>query len=204
MACRSLAYFLVAVALTGCGSSAGQPQKTPVPVVPAPTGPSVENVDYANWVQFKVGTTVKVKSVTARGKAETISIETYVLVEVNEKELVVTRQNTTERNDGSYKAVNLPEQRRYNKSFALPDGMTAEDFQKPALKAKLVREEVVTAAGKSYPAKVYEWKDSTEGGAMNVTVWLSNELPGRVVKQVMTVAALETTTTDEVIEVVLK
>ncbi len=167
------------------------------------TKPVVENADYKNWKRFPEGTTVKRKSTTASetGTASTTSVETFTLKSATETELVVERQNSTDRSDGSYKVVNPPESRKYVKQFNLPDGMAAEDFTKPSPKAKLLQDETLTVLGKQYATKVYSWADGTEAGPMKVTVWLSDEMPGRVVKQSMIVENLKTTTIDEVIEV---
>ena len=79
--------------------------------------------------------------------------------------------------------------------------MSAEDFSKPARAAKQSGEEAVTVLGKTYRTTVYTWADNTEAGKMEVRLWLSEDMPGRIVKQVMTVAALKNTTVEEVIEV---
>jgi hypothetical protein len=165
--------------------------------------PSFENLDYANWKTFKVGTTVIRRTETRDGENATISVDTYKLLDVNDKELVVERQNTTERNDGSYRKVNLPEKRTYAKSFKIPEGMTAEDFEKPTPTAKEAGEETLTVCGKAIKAKIYKWTARVESGPMAVTVWISDEVPGRIVKQEMKVAAIKTETVEVIIEMTL-
>lgn len=203
----TLSVLLLASLSVGCGGPASTPTAATVPSVPDTddTAPQVlfYDLDYANWSRFPVGTQVKRKSVTSSPKAtaSTTSVETLTLKEVTDGAVVVVRQNTTQRSDGSYHVVNPPEERKYPRSFAIPSGMTAEDFSKPSRGARKDGEETGTVAGTSYRAVVYTWEDQTESGKMSVRVWLSDDIPGRIVKQEMKVPALENTTSDEVIEV---
>jgi hypothetical protein len=163
-----------------------------------PTGPTMTHPDYANWSQFPVGTVVVLKSVAQRGESKVTSVETLRLLEKDDRRVIVERQNTTERNDGSYKAENPPEKRTYVKDFVLPPGMTEADFAKPSLKAVLKGSEPMTVLGKTVQCERYEWTDGTEAGPMKITLWRSNEIPGRIVKQLMIVEGTKTTTTDEI------
>src|SRR5262245_24596552 len=102
---RSISILLVVLAATlGCqGRSAPAPARSVSPASATPTQddrPSVDNPDYANWKAFKVGTLVKRRSATRIGANETVSVETFKLVEVSDNEVVISRQNTTERSDG--------------------------------------------------------------------------------------------------------
>ena len=192
---------LVALAFAaGCSSKPADSPRTGVPAAAAidPNQPHVLNADYANWKQFPVGTTVARKAVTARDGNSTTSVETFRLAEVGEAEIVVDRQNTTSRSDSSLTQTNPADTRKFPKSFALPTGMTADDFQKPSMKAKLTGQEVVEIAGKKYATTVYEWTDPTEAGEMKVTVWVSPEVPGRIAKQTMVVEKTATTTLETV------
>lgn len=198
---------LVCVAgLAGCSRPAA-PVVPVVASVPEPTDtsglPRFDSLDYANWKRFPVGTVVKRRSVSSseKGTASTTSVETFTLKELTDREAVVERQNTTERSDGSFRAENPPDSRRYARQFPIPAGMSAEDFSKPSRAAKKSGEETLTVLGKDYKTTRYSWSDSTEAGKMEVQVWLSEDMPGRIVKQVMKVPALENTTVEEVIEV---
>lgn len=193
----------------GCGSPAAPAVAVAVAVVEPPidptTQPMFDNLDYASWKRVPVGTRVKRKSVASSetSRVSTTTVETFTLKEVTDQEVVIERQNVTERSDGSYRTTHPPEPRKYPRQFRIPAGMTAEDFAKPARMAKKVGEEAVTVQGKSYATIVYAWTDSTEAGKMHVRVWLSEEMPGRIVKQEMKVPALKNTTLEDVIEVKL-
>lgn len=184
--------------LPGCGNSV-----TPVAVPPDTSSwPRCDSPQYASWQRVPVGTVVRRQSVTSSetGTASTTSIETFTLKEVTEHEAVVERQNTTERSDGSYRVENPPQLLRYPRQFPLPPGMSPEDFSKPSPTAKKVGQETVTVQGKQYQTTVYAWSDATESGTMDIRVWLSEEMPGRIVKQVMSVPRLKNTTVDKVID----
>ena len=70
---------------------------------------------------------------TARDGNSTTSVETFRLAAVSEAEIVVDRQNTTSTSDGSLVQTNPADTRTFPKSFDLPAGMTADDFQKPSM-----------------------------------------------------------------------
>src|SRR5262245_12094479 len=195
---------LLLVLASGCGCTADKPAPAAAANTPVvQTGPMFDDLDYANWKRFPVNTTVQRKSViSSEANTSTVtSVETLALRKVTDSDIEVSRQNTTERNDGSYRAVNPAEVRRYPRQFAIPTGMTAEDFRKPSRSAKQVGEETVTVLGKDYKSTVYAWTDHTEVGPLEVRVWLSDDMPGRIVKQVMKQPTLKNTTIDEVIEV---
>jgi hypothetical protein len=197
--------FLLTLSILGCNSSS-QPK---VEVAP-PGDPNrekvappemIESLDYANWKQFPIGTEVIRKEVTASKDTSVTSIRTWKLVELTPEEMVLEWQVTTERADGSYKSVNPPNRSTVKQSFALPKGMSADEFAKPSLNAKKTGEEEITLLGQKYQATVFEWKNSTEGGDMLVKAWFSNAVPGRILKQEMKVAALGRTTIDELVEI---
>ena len=192
------------VLASGCGCSVDKPAPVAAANTPAvPTGPMFDDLDYANWKQFPVGTTVKRKSAITTEVSTSVvtSFETLGLRKVSDREVEVSRQNTTERNDGSYRAVNPTEERRYPRQFAIPKGMTVEDFGKPSRSAKLAGEETLTVLGKEYKTTVYTWTDSTEAGPLEVRVWMSDSMPGRIVRQEMKQPTLKNTTIEEVIEI---
>jgi len=196
-----------AFCLVGCTQAPVPSTKPAAPMIVAPVlSPGqeiVENKDYKNWKQFPIGTTLVFRSVTERGKNQTISTETLRLIRITDQELIVERQNTTEKNDGSLKVINPSEERKYIKSFGLPNGMKAEDFAKPAMKAEMVGEEEVKVLGKAYKTKHYKWNDSAEAGTMNIDYWECDAIPGLMAKQVIYLAKLETTTTNEILSITI-
>lgn len=194
------------VAEPDCADCPNKEPATHAPIAEgAASGDIFQNLDYANWKQFKVGTIVRRKSVTTsvNGPQVVTSVNSFQLLNITDKLIEVSRQNTTDRGDGTPAKVNPGTTFRYPKQFAIPSGMSAEDFSKPALKAKKSGEEEVTVLGKKYKTVVYKWVDATEAGPMDVTAWLCEEIPGRIVKQMMKQPATNTTIED-VIEIVIK
>jgi hypothetical protein len=162
----------------------------------------VTNQEYANWSRFPIGTEVKRKDVTTNGDTTVTSVKSMKLIERTDERVTIEWHVTTERSDG-FKAVNPPNHTTHQKNFPLPRGMKAEDFAKPSLNAQETGTEKLTVLGKSYDARVFEWKNGTEGGDMLVKAWFADAFPGRVLRQEMKVPALKRTTTEEVIEVTL-
>jgi hypothetical protein len=79
--------------------------------------------------------------------------------------------------------------------------MTAEFFQLPSQKAKRVAEEELEIAGRKIQAEVFEWTESNETGPMQVKLWRSNDIPGRIARQEMLIEASQTKTIEEIREV---
>ena len=183
----------------------GPASGTPIVVAAGSSGEVFQGLEYANWKQFKVGTIVKRRSLTTtvNGPGRVISINTFELANIADNVIEVSRQNTTDRGEGFPVKVNPGSTFKYYRQFPIPNGMTADNFNKPSLKAKKTGEEELTVLGKKYKSTIYKWTDSTEAGPMEVTVWLSEEMPGRIVKQTM-VQPQTNTTVEEVIEITLK
>jgi hypothetical protein len=200
---RTILLFGFTLIAIGCGKEVSQTAAAPSGEPAMPPGPVILNRDFANWSRFPIGTIVKIKSVTLKGDLHVTSIDTLKLLEKSDTELVVERQNTTERNDGSLGAVNPPERRSYRKSFALPHGMSEADFDKPSLIAKSVGKETVEILGKKYEADVYTWADQTEAGPLDIKLWWSDEMPGRLLKQTMKLVKGDKTTNHSVIELTI-
>ena len=77
-------------------------------------------------------------------------------------------------------------------------------FLLPSAKAKETGTETVLVHGTQVDAKVYEWEENNEAGAMTVKLWQSNSIPGKIVRQEMFTKSSETKTTEEIIELVLE
>lgn len=194
--------------MLGCGTGGSTPTPTPnpTPTLPSPAVtadlPSAPNLDYANWKQFKVGSTVVRKKVVQNKQGSLTETTTVRLAELTDAKAVVEQQITVVRPD-SPPVVNPPMRLEYFATFRVPPGLTAEQLSLPSLKAKAAGEETVTACGKEYKATVFTWQDSTEAGPMPNKLWLSDAMPGRVVKQEMKVESVGNSTTEEVVEVKL-
>lgn len=200
-----LALMLAAGLTSGCGTdNRGQVAGPPIPAPPKPVGPAVEHPDYAAWKKFKPGTVVKRRSEVTRtdNANKVIATETLTLLELTDLQAVIERQNTVERvGEDARIDVGPAERRTVPATFTLPTGITAEEFAKPSLDAKEAGEEKVATAGQEYKCRVYKFSNGTEAGPMATTVWWSDDMPGRLVKQTMTVTGVGNNTVETVIEV---
>jgi len=182
----------------------GADKKAVVESPPRPLLPPIPNPEYVNWSQFKPGTVVTRKAVTISGGITVHGFEKSTLIELNPESMVVERQKTTERMDTGEKKVNEPARRTVMAQFSPPESIKPEKFALPSLAAKFVRDEAVEILGKKYQAKVYEWSESTDSEPLFITVWFSDEVPGRILKQNITVKSNSLSTTDEIISIDLK
>lgn len=183
----ALLLFVVLTAIVGCGSPPAAQTAVPAPPAP-PSSRPVEHPDYAAWKKFKPGTVVKRRAVVSRADSanKVVATETFTLIELTPAGAVVERQKTVERiGEEARVDVAPPERRTAPATFALPEGMVADEFAKPSRDAKLTGEEVVTVAGKEYKCRVYTFSNGTEAGPMAIRVWWCDEMPGRLVKQTM-------------------
>ncbi|MEQ1825865.1 MAG: hypothetical protein ABL921_07950 [Pirellula sp.] len=151
--------------------------------------PLVPRVEYVNWSQFPIGTSVILVRETKSDVDQVIVTTTTHLAEKSEAKVVIETQITVDRNGNLLK--NPPMQLEFPASFRLPHKMEAEKFSLPAPNAKATGEETVKVEGKDYKATVYTWTGSSEAGPTTNTIWLSDDIPGRVIKQDMACSAFK-------------
>ena len=195
---------LLLFVITGCGPATRSDVDLTGNPMPKPTSTeewtSVASKDYDSWKPHPVGTRLVRTNVTTIGDNSTTSVETWTLMTSTASYVEVENQNTTTRSDGSYRKVNEPRVFKYPATIKVHPDLKAEQFTKPDAKATATGEDKLTVLGKEYACTVYEWNNSTEAGEMKVKAWISPAMPGQVLKQVMTVAKLNSTTVDQVTE----
>jgi hypothetical protein len=192
------------IALTGCGGKPADPPAVAVaPGLPADPPPTpaelVDHPVYLQWGRFPVGTTVTRKTTTDSEKTPGMTVTTivYTLKDKGDDFLVLETQATTEYHGGRVDK-NPPEVIRTPRKVALPSGINKEEWGKPKGQASA---EEVTVAGKTYRARRFESKGSTDAGELFQTVWSADDMPGGLVKSVSRVPKVEEVTTIEVTEV---
>lgn len=182
---------------TGLAGGSAEPNQ----VAPTTTPDSLEKVpnpEFENWNKYPVGTTVIRKMVTDSTRTEGKTVSTFVikLVSKTEDQLVVENQSTTEYADGRV-IKNPPISNQIRKMVILPEGIDKSSWGKPS---KNATEEKVTVLGQSYPCYKTQSTGTTDAGKYVQNVWFSDEMPGRLVKSHTVVAAVDETTTIEIIE----
>ncbi len=199
---RALPFILLL--LIGCGPATrndvdGAGQQIPQPIS-TDVWATVTSKDYESWKPHPVGTCVVRTNITTIGDQSTTSVETWTLQANNSTSVEVENQNTTTKSDGSYKKVNEPRLFKYPATIKVHPELKAEQFTKPDAKATEVGEEKLTVLGQEFPCTIYEWSNITEAGEMKIRAWISPKMPGQIVKQVMKVSKLNSTTVDQVTE----
>ena len=156
----------------------------PVVVAEAPSLvdlPLVAHPEYENWSRFAEGTQVVRKDNLASTDGEAILYTTLRLAKKTDAGVTIESQNAIVRKGERQESD--PVTAEYAAQFRLPKGMELEQFQLPTLKAKKVREETVKVADQEYNTEVFTFQDQSESGPVDVTLWRSNEFPGRQVKK---------------------
>jgi len=158
----------------------------------------VESPIYRSWANFKVGTTITLRSVTGAKDREVQTTTTQRLTESNNErvvlEVVVTSDSTGQ------KVENRPQTYVYKRMFPLFPGVKKEDIGKPP-GSQDQGEETIELGGKKYKAQWYGSKGQTEAGPSISKTWMSDEVPGKLLKSITRVPAAGKTTTLELIEI---
>lgn len=186
--------------LTGCGEANGRATPKGFPEKkPAENLPTVENQNYANWTLFPAGTMVKKVKMTKNPQDWVKETTTTRLLEKTPEKVVVETQVTVERPNYPTQ-VNPATKNEIIATFRVPKGMTAEQIQAPSLKARNTGTEEVDVLGKKEKAVAFTWEDGTESGPMVIKAWFAETVPGRLVRQEMTVEQKGFKAVEEIVE----
>lgn len=156
----------------------------PVTVVPPPkvySGDLVPHPEYVNWSQFPVGTQVVRKDALASENGDLFQLTTLRLAKKSEAAVVVESQTTIQR--AGKDEIGEVLEMEYPAEFQIPDGMELDQFTAPSLTAELKGNETIDVAGKTFEADLFEFVDTAEAGPCAVTVWRSNDIPGKQAKK---------------------
>ncbi len=197
------AVLLALVPLAGCGC---KPTPSPVLLTPeeqqklAAGGERVDNPVYDQWAKFPVGTTLTRRMVTDSTKSEGHTETTFVFrITETTADVVVVESTATTRYHGGRVEENPPVIDRHPRQVALPDGAKKGEWGKP----KGGTDDTVTVLGKAYKARKSESKGNTDAGELFQQVWVSDDMPGGLVKAVSRVPKVDETTTIEVTELTI-
>ncbi len=147
----------------------------------------VENPMYATWAKFKPGTSVTHKSTTSGAMFTAESTITTKLVEVTADKVVVEVTITSK---AAGKEFQLPAMKQdYAKMVELPKGAKKEDFGKKPEGAVKEGTETLKIAGHEIKTKWYEIEVKKDGMEAKSKMWMSDDVPGSLVKMESKVAA---------------
>jgi hypothetical protein len=158
----------------------------------------VENPEYTSWSKHKAGTSVTTKT---SSKIKDISSEvktTTKLVEVGKDKLVLETETATVVNGMEFKAPGM--KRDVQKSIDVPKPKAGEKAPAPGKPEGTTEEgaETLKIGGTEVKTKWYKYKSKTPTGEVSGQTWMSEDVPGQLVKMEVTAGDVKTTT--EVIE----
>jgi hypothetical protein len=159
------------------------------------------NQEFTDWSKFKKGTSVTLKTTSDAGGMKSEVVLTTTVVETGADKLVLETTSTTKVNGMEFKAPAV--KRDVPKTVPLPPGIKKEDFT--ATKPPGTYEEgaeTVKIAGAVYKSKWYKSKFEMDKTKVESKMWLSEDVPGRLVKGETTVTGpVNVTTKMEVTEI---
>ena len=159
----------------------------------------VEHPTFTSWARHPVGTEVVIRAVTTKnGKPTTTTTITSRLLELK-RDLVVIETRRVSDATGSVVA-SAPERYQQPKMFPLLNGMKKEQIGKP-LGAVAQGEETLKLAGREIKTIWFDTKGRGDAGPTLIRTWLSDDIPGRLVKGVTKIPKTSTTITRELVEV---
>jgi hypothetical protein len=160
----------------------------------------IDNPEFANWSKFKKGTSVTLKSVSSFNNMSTEASITSTLVEVGADKLVI--EMTSAVNSGGMEFKAPPTKRDVAKTITLPKDYKKEDLEKGKPPGTYEEgNETLKVAGMEVKTKWYKYKADMDGTKTEAKMWMSEDVPGRMVKSEMTTSgAVATKTTLEITE----
>jgi hypothetical protein len=146
----------------------------------------VENPTFANWAKFKKGTSVTMKSVNTVLGMTSESVITNTLIEVGSDKLVLEISSAVKANGMEFKSP--PIKQELTKTIELPKGVKKEDFH--AGKPPGTYEEgteTIKVGGTDVKTKWYKFKAEMDGTKTEAKTWISDDMPGMMVKTEMNI-----------------
>jgi len=159
------------------------------------SGKMIDNPEYAQWAQFKVGSFVTLKNTAQFGTHKSISLSTQTLKSVAKDKIVIETRMEVE----GFKQKIPPQTRVIPAKIAKPKKpTTTQPKDKPDLKTK-EGEEVLDIDGRKIKAHWVESQTKIGEIVTKSKVWNSKEVPGGVVKMTSQTSGKVETTTESVL-----
>jgi hypothetical protein len=143
-----------------------------------------ENPEYTSWAKFKPGTSLTVKVTSTVGGKSNETVITNTLVSVAADKLVLETAVTDKA--GGKEVIHPGQKRDVPKTVPILPGFKKEDLPGPGRKPPGTVEEgteTLKVGGTEYKAKWYRIKQTVPGGGeIEGKTWMSDEVPGSVLK----------------------
>lgn len=162
---------------------------------------TIDNPEFATWSKFPKGTVVTMKLTSTAAGMTTETVMTHKLVEVGADKLVVESATTVKANGMEFASPGA--KRDVAKTITLPAGAKKEDVAggKPP---GTVEEgtETLKISGIEVKAKWYKIKLEAGGNKTETKTWMSDSVPGMMVKmEATTSGTVASTTKMELVEI---
>jgi hypothetical protein len=145
----------------------------------------VDNPEFMSWSKFKKGTSVSLKSLTMTKARTSEVILTMTLVDVGTDKLVIESTSLVKMKDKDFKTE--PEKREVLRTIPLPKGLSRQDFAsgKPPGTTE-EGAETLKVGDQELKAKWYKYSADVAGTKIDGKRWVSNDMPGSIVRNEMT------------------
>ena len=144
---------------------------------------SIDNLEFANWSKFKAGASTTLKMTSEFNGTKSVTTMTTRLVEVKADTLTVETESEVEVMGKPFKAPAA--KRDVTKTVEVPAGVPVPKGDKPEGTTEEGTETVKVGAAE-VKTKWYKYKTKTTAGEISGQVWMSDEVPGQLVKMVST------------------
>lgn len=177
-----LASLLTTIVLASCAASSASAQET------------LDNPEFANWSKFKKGASITVRtSSTVAGMSSEI-LMTTTLVELGSDKHVVESSTVSKVAGMEFKAPAA--KRDVPKTIVLPKGTAKPDPKAPKPDGTYEEGlETLKIGGVDVKTKWYKYKSDSGGLKIEAKTWMSDDVPGSLVKMEATTSGLAAGTT---------
>lgn len=142
-------------------------------------GQTVDHPSYTSWARHPVGTAVTHRTVITRAGQRNSTVSRTELISRDDRKVVVREVKTTDVT--GQEVTHAPQDFTINRAFFLLPGVKPEDVGKPT-NALAQGEETLELAGRSIKTVWFDTRGKTEVGTAEARTWMSDEIPGRLVK----------------------
>lgn len=144
----------------------------------------IDNPEYANWSRFTKGTTVTRVWTTVQPSGRTSKVtETLTLIEVAADKVVLEVEYLSEV-PGATTFKTKPKERTVPKTVELPTGVKKDDFttKLPGTVEAGKEAETVKVPGGEFRARWFKTVEERGANRIEGKSWVSDDVPGRIVK----------------------
>jgi hypothetical protein len=162
---------------------------------------TIDNQEFTNWSKYPKGTSITLKTTSTTAGVSSEATITTTLVEVGSDKLVVEYAVVTKSGGMEFKVP--PTKRDVTKTITLPKGV--EKPKDASGKPPGTYEdgtETLKVSGTEVKTKWYKYKSEASGLKMDGKIWMSDEVPGTLVRMEMKTTGTATSETKtELVEV---